>query len=267
MTHVPIYQVDAFADKPFTGNPAAVCLLDQEPERAWMQSVGAEMNLSETAFVWPTESGPANELQIRWFTPAAEVALCGHATLASAHVLWTGGLIPAGSPIRFQTRESGTLHCRLLDGGIEMDFPVTVLTQAPPQPGLVEALGLEPVNSAGAGVDLLVEVSDEATLHGITPRFDLIRSLSARGVIVTARGGRYDFVSRFFAPTVGVDEDPVTGSAHCALAPYWAAQLDKTSMVGYQASKRGGEVGVRLDGARVILTGRAITVLVGQLLV
>lgn len=226
-----------------------------------MADVAREMNLSETAFLFPQNSG----FSLRWFTPAVEVALCGHATLASAHVLWQDGHLPNGETARFHTR-SGVLTAVQKDGWIEMDFPATACEPAEAPPKLAEALGLEPVYIGKNKFDYLVEADSEATLRALQPDHSTLRKLPVRGIIVTARGSDYDFVSRFFAPGSGIDEDPVTGSAHCALAPYWAAKLGKTQLRAFQASPRGGEVGVRLEGNRVKLSGQAVTVMHGELL-
>lgn len=259
----PIVQVDAFADRAFTGNPAAVCILPAAREEGWMRSVAAEMNLSETAFLHAEEDG----WRLRWFTPEVEVALCGHATLATAHVLWEDGHLPAGEVARFHTK-SGLLTARRAGEWIELDFPAKPILDAPAPEGLAAALGVEPVYVGRSHFDVLVEVASEAEVRALKPDFGRLAAVEARGVIVTARadgGAGYDFVSRFFAPRVGVAEDPVTGSAHCVLAPYWAAKLGRDELVGYQASRRGGTVRVRAAGDRVQLGGRAITVLRGEL--
>ncbi|MFQ5741851.1 MAG: PhzF family phenazine biosynthesis protein [Acidobacteriota bacterium] len=260
---VRIFQVDAFTARPFGGNPAAVCLLSKPAEEAWMQSVAGEMNLSETAFVQQCDEG----YQLRWFTPVCEVDLCGHATLASAHVLWETGELAPGKEARFLTH-SGLLTARKRDQEIEMYFPAQAAQATPAPTGLVEALGVEPESVGGNGVDYLVEVSSERVVRALSPDFSKLRTVSCRGVIVTAPSAspRYDFVSRFFAPSAGVNEDPVTGSAHCCLAPFWGARLHKEEMVAYQASARGGEVRVRVAGDRVLLAGRAVTVLRGELI-
>jgi len=260
-----IVQVDSFTSKPFAGNPAAVCILPEPREDAWMRDVAREMNLSETAFLHPLKSGTDSGYSLRWFTPAVEVALCGHATLASAHVLWQDGHLPPGETARFHTK-SGILTAVQRNGSIEMDFPATPNQPADAPAGLLEALGVKPVYVGKNKFDYLVEVESEGVLRALNPDHSTLRKLPARGIIVTARGADYDFVSRFFAPGSGIDEDPVTGSAHCALAPYWAAKLGKTSMRAFQASARGGEVGVRLEGDRVILSGHAVTVMHGDLL-
>jgi PhzF family phenazine biosynthesis protein len=260
----PIYVVDAFTDEPFRGNPAAVCPLPRPADAAWMQQVAAEMNLSETAFLY--RQGDAWNL--RWFTPTVEVDLCGHATLASAHLLWETNRAEAGSPIRFLTR-SGPLGVVRSEAGYEMDFPArpVSLTHAPPA-ALAEALGVAPVWVGTNGMDALAELEDEASVVALRPNFARLEALPVRGLIVTAlasTGQGYDFVSRFFAPASGVPEDPVTGSAHCALGPYWAERLGKADLVGYQASRRGGRVRVGVRGNRVLLGGRAVTVLRGEL--
>jgi len=257
-----IFQVDAFASKPFGGNPAAVCPLPACQDPKWMAAVAMEMNLSETAFLNPEGDG----YRLRWFTPAVEVDLCGHATLASAHVLWTEGLLPKHSPARFQTK-SGLLTCELRGDWIEMDFPAKFEQPAEPPAQLEQALGAALKYVGRNQFDYLVELESEAVLRGLTPQHHMLRELPVRGVIATARGaGEFDFVSRFFAPGSGIDEDPVTGSAHCALAPFWASRLDKRQMTAYQASARGGVVKVSVDGDRVSLMGQAVTVLRGELL-
>lgn len=258
---VRVVQVDAFTSVPFAGNPAAVCVLAAPEDEQWMRDVAMEMNLSETAFLHPEAGG----YRLRWLTPAVEVDLCGHATLASAHVLWEDGHLPAGEPARFHTR-SGLLTCEKDGDWISMDFPAKreQAVAAPPEMSL--ALGTQPVYVGRNQFDYLVEVQDEATLRALQPNHYLLRQMPVRGVIATARGAQYDFVSRFFAPGSGVDEDPVTGSAHTALAPYWGSRLGKTEMTGFQASARGGVVKVRLEGDRVILSGQAVTVLRGELL-
>jgi len=258
---VRIVQVDAFTAVPFAGNPAAVCVLPAPRSDDWMRNVAVEMNLSETAFLHPVSDG----YNLRWFTPAVEVDLCGHATLASAHVLWEDGHIEPEAVARFHTR-SGLLTCERRGDWIEMDFPAKLAEAAEALPELSEALGGELKYVGKNQFDYLVEVADEATLRALTPNHHLLKQLPVRGVIVTAPGAEYDFVSRFFAPGSGIDEDPVTGSAHTALAPFWSARLGKNEMTGFQASPRGGVVKVRLQGARVILSGQAVTVLQGELL-
>ncbi len=260
---LPLYQVDAFTHRPFAGNPAAVCLLPEPRDDAWQQAVAREMNLSETAFLIPAADG----FTLRWFTPTAEVDLCGHATLAAAHVLWTTRRLDPAATARFHTR-SGLLTARRAPGGwITMDFPAEPATPAEPPPGLAEALGARPAFVGRNRMDLLVELADAATVRRLTPRLDRLEAIDARGVIVTAPGDddHADFVSRFFAPRVGVPEDPVTGSAHCCLGPFWQQRLGRPVLTGYQASARGGLVRVEPRGERVLLSGQAVTVLRGEL--
>lgn len=258
-----LYQVDAFTDRPFGGNPAAVCLLPEPRDAEWMQLVAREMNLSETAFLHPEEEGG---WRLRWFTPAVEVELCGHATLASAHVLWEAGRLSPGEPARFHTL-SGLLTAERRDDAIELDFPARNADGVEPPEGLAEALGVTPRFVGKSRYDYLLEVASEEEVRAAVPDFGRLRALPVRGVILTAAASTapYDFVSRFFAPGAGVDEDPVTGSAHCTLGPYWAARLGKSSFLAWQASARGGAVRVRVEGERVKLGGRAVTVLRGQL--
>jgi PhzF family phenazine biosynthesis protein len=260
---IRIVQVDAFTDRPFTGNPAAVCVPREAPTEQWMRDVAREMNLSETAFLTPRDDDGYN---LRWFTPAVEVDLCGHATLASAHVLWEDGHLLADEQARFHTR-SGLLLADRRGEWIELDFPAKVASPAEAPPNLLPALGVEARFVARNQFDYLVEVESEETLRGMTPDFPALRKVPVRGVIVTARpaSAEFDFVSRFFAPAAGVDEDPVTGSAHCALGPYWAERLGKSEFTAWQASARGGVVRVRLNGDRVILGGQAVTVMRGEL--
>jgi PhzF family phenazine biosynthesis protein len=256
-----ITQVDAFTAQPFRGNPAAVCVMEQAADQGWMAAVAREMNLSETAFLYPE----AGDYRLRWFTPTVEVALCGHATLASAHVLWEEGYLPRDQPARFQTR-SGLLTCRTAGDWIEMDFPAEPPQEARPPEALLRALDVTPIFTGRNRMDYLIEVESEAAVRAVHPHYDLISELSVRGVIVTSRGsGEYDFVSRFFAPGSGVPEDPATGSAHCCLTPYWAAKLGKQDMLAYQASARGGVIRVGARGERVQLGGQAVTVLRGEL--
>jgi PhzF family phenazine biosynthesis protein len=253
-----IYQVDAFTNQPFAGNPAGVCLLPGPVDAGWMQSVAAEMNLSETAFLYPVEDG----YHLRWFTPVAEVELCGHATLASAHILWEQGSLESDQLARFHTL-SGLLTAGLKGAWIEMDFPSELETRIEPLPALNQALGIEPLYTGQNRFDYLVEVASEAQVRELAPDFHQLAALPARGVIVTSRSAHpdYDFVSRFFAPAVGIDEDPVTGSAHCCLGPYWSNQLGKTELRAYQVSQRGGEVRMQVAGSRVLLSGQAVTIL------
>jgi predicted PhzF superfamily epimerase YddE/YHI9 len=259
----PLIQVDAFTDQAFAGNPAAVCLLTESRDETWMQNVAREMNLSETAFLQRQADG----YSLRWFTPAVEVDLCGHATLASAHALWERGNLRPEQEARFHTR-SGVLTAQRTPEGIRLDFPAVMAEPAEAPPGLTAALGATPRWVGRNRFDYLVEVASEAELRGLKPDFGRLAELPVRGVIVTAAASTagFDFVSRFFAPGAGIAEDPVTGSAHCCLAPFWRSRLGKDAMIGYQASARGGVVGVRVVGSRVHLLGRAVTVLRGELL-
>ena len=259
---IPIAQVDAFADRPFAGNPAAVCILSAPRDEGWMQRVAQEMNLSETAFLQPREDG----FSLRWFTPTVEVELCGHGTLASAHLLWEMGYLGPDSQARFHTA-SGLLTARREEGWIELDFPVEPEQPADLPPGLAEALGVSPTYVGKNRFDYLVEIESEELLRGIKPDWALLAEVPCRGVIVTCQtaAGEYDFVSRFFAPRSGIPEDPVTGSAHCCLGPFWAARLGKSGLVAYQASPRGGVVRVRVGESRVYLSGQAVTVIRGEM--
>ncbi|MEI6246874.1 MAG: PhzF family phenazine biosynthesis protein [Acidobacteriota bacterium] len=263
---VPLLQIDAFTSEAFRGNPAAVCLLDAPRADDWMQKVAAEMNLSETAFVEPRADG----FNLRWFTPIAEVTLCGHATLAAAHALWETGRLPLTELARFHTR-SGLLTARHDGNWIELNFPVVAPEPVTPPVGLLEGLGLTPneVRYVGrGGTDYLVEVDTEATVRDLHPDFQRLVGVECRGVTVTAASvdGACDFVSRFFAPKVGVNEDPVTGSAHCRLVPYWSARLGRVEMLAHQVSARGGVLLVKLDGDRVRMGGQAVTIVRGELL-
>jgi PhzF family phenazine biosynthesis protein len=274
-----LYQVDAFTDRPFAGNPAAVCLLPGARDPRWLQDVAREMNLSETAFLYPVPPGDAKpgfqagDWHLRWFTPATEVELCGHATLASAHVLWQTGRLAAGETARFHTLSGLLTAARKDDGWIELDFPSRRVEAVEPPDGLLAAFDLPAAVFVGKSrYDYLLELPDEELVRAAAPDFAALRKLPVRGVIVTARAGAppFDIVSRFFAPGAGVDEDPVTGSAHCTLGPYWAAKLGRDEMLAYQASARGGVLRVRVDaeregGERVLLGGQAVTVLEGKL--
>jgi PhzF family phenazine biosynthesis protein len=257
-----IFQIDAFTDAAFKGNPAGVCVLDRDVTERWMQNVAAEMNLSETAFV----RRQGGDWSLRWFTPTVEVALCGHATLATAHALLEERLLSAGDTARFHTK-SGVLTTTRAGELIVMDFPATDAQPCAPPDGLIEALGMQPVRVSRNEFDYLVEMTNEEDIRSLTPDLALLRRLPVRGVIVSSRASTpgFDFVSRFFAPASGVDEDPVTGSAHCALGPYWAPRLRKTNFVAYQASRRGGVLHVTVAGERVMLAGQAVTVLRGEL--
>ncbi|WP_030147514.1 MULTISPECIES: PhzF family phenazine biosynthesis protein [unclassified Streptomyces] len=266
--------VDAFTDRPFSGNPAGVLLLEEAdafPDDAWLQNVALEVNHAETAFAHPLPEGGEADWALRWFTPAAEVAMCGHATLATAHVLHTTGT--QEGPVRFATRSGVLVATSADDGSVTLDFPTAPLTPVDVPDGLTEALGAEPLTAFDTGPnvgDLLVEVADEKTVRGLRPDLKALATHSERGVIATAlaedpaRG--YDFVSRCFFPNVGIDEDPVTGSAHTALAPFWSERLGRPGLTGLQASPRSGRVRTELRGDRTLLTGRAVTVIEGELL-
>lgn len=271
-----LFIVDAFtnstlADSAFTGNPAAVCFLEGMRSDRWLQKLAAEMNLSETAFVSPVDSSvhphPGNEFQLRWFTPAYEVDLCGHATLASAHALWSEGKVEKSTEIRFHTK-TGVLTCTHNQHAIQLNFPATPAQPTEAPAGLLEALGVEAVFTGRSKFDILVAIDSPEQLRALTPNFSALAQVSVRGVIVTSMSDTepFDFLSRFFAPSAGINEDPVTGSAHCCLAPYWAEKLGKTEMVAYQASPRGGVVRVNLQEDRVVLGGQATSVLRGNLL-
>jgi predicted PhzF superfamily epimerase YddE/YHI9 len=301
----PFVQVDAFTSEAFAGNPAAVCFLPGEREVSWMQNVAREMNLAETAFLRPLDGeGGRREFELRWFTPTVEIDLCGHATLASAHALWESGRLAPGEQARFHTR-SGLLTADPLDAGdagagdtsagdaarvdaapldasggdapgngagggwIQLDFPLTPNEPVPAPDGLIDAIGAgTPLYVGRSKFDYLVQVESEAVLRGVAPDLRRLSAIEARGVIVTSKAanGDYDFVSRFFAPRAGIDEDPVTGSAHCTLADFWHKQLGKTRFLARQISPRGGVLRVGLQGDRVLLGGQAITVLRGELL-
>ncbi len=264
--------IDAFTDRPFAGNPAAVCVLDgpDRPDPAWMQRVAAELNLSETAYVRPLPPGGEADWDLRWFTPAGEVDLCGHATLATVHALRADGLLGDGW-VRFASRSGVLLARPEPDATITLDFPANPHHPVPTPPGLAEALGC-PVSASfdtGPLGDLLVLLADEKTVRELTPDLRAVAELSGRGVAVTAPAddpsGAYQFVSRLFAPAQGIPEDPVTGSTHTALAPYWAERLGTTWLTGYQASARGGLVVCEVTDGRVLLSGSAVTVLDGVL--
>lgn len=274
---IPIYQIDAFTAKPFGGNPAAVCILPAPKPDAWMQAVAAEMNLSETAFLVERNAEPTNSsggYDLRWFTPAVEVNLCGHATLASSHALWSEGYLDKSETARFHTK-SGLLTCTLNDSNgqesdwIAMDFPARHSEPVEPPDGLLDALGIQSATFVGRNADdYLIAVDSPEIVCKLAPDFTLLSRVDTRGTVVTSQAtaaDEFDFVSRMFAPAAGIDEDPVTGSAHCALTPYWANILGESQMIGYQASARGGIVRVTLQGDRVMLGGQAVTVLKGEL--
>ncbi|WP_040767449.1 PhzF family phenazine biosynthesis protein [Novipirellula maiorica] len=264
---IPIWQVDAFTERAFGGNPAAICLLDSAVDGEWMQQVAAEMNLAETAFVVPSDA--KDSFDLRWFTPTTEVDLCGHATLAATHVLIEQRRVEANCPIRFQTR-SGELVCQQIGSKIALDFPATAANESL-DPVVIDecqsALGITATFAARTKFDILLVVDDPQTVRELKPNFMALANIVTRGIIVTARGDEQgiDFISRFFAPQSGINEDPVTGSAHCCLAPYWYACLGRDRLVGYQASSRGGMVYTELRGDRVQLSGNAVTVMEGRL--
>lgn len=258
----PIFQVDAFTDQLFAGNPAAVVVLEGQQEPAWMQAVAREMNLSETAFVHPQQGG----YHLQWFTPQVEVDLCGHATLATAHILWQTGLVQRGEAIRFFTR-SGWLSASQRDDHIEMDFPSAPVIPADITEEIITAVGLRPEFTGISGEKWLFEYANEEAIRGLKPDFAALKQRKGRALAVTAASDTpgIDFVSRYFAPWVGIDEDPVTGSAHCFLGRYWGQKLGKNYMTAYQASARGGIVHVRLSGDRTYVGGKAVTVFSGSL--
>lgn len=262
MNTIRFWQVDAFTDRPFAGNSAAICWLDEEADPRWMQAVAMELNLSETAFVRPLPDG----FELRWFTPAVEVDLCGHATLAAAHALRWAQLVSPEETIRFHTR-SGILCCKLKGDLIEMDFPATPPSEAIAPPELLESLGVQPQFVGRSKFDYLIVLDSPAAVRAVQPDYRQLLTVQTRGVIVTAAGddGRFDCVSRFFCPSVGINEDPVCGSAHCCLAPYWGERLGKQSLLAFQASARSGVLHLALKGERVRLAGQAVTVMQGEL--
>lgn len=264
MRSLKIYQVDAFSNRPFAGNPAAVCVLDSPVDADWMQRVAQELNLSETAFLYKEADG----YNLRWFTPTVEEDLCGHATLASAHILWQEGYLNKDQEVKFYTR-SGLLTATERDGWIELNFPLEQDTEILAPQNLLQALGVRAKYIGKNRLDYVVEVDSEKIVRNIEPNFTLLATVPARGVIVTSVSDNrdFDFVSRFFAPGDSIFEDPVTGSAHCCLGPYWMHRLGKSELIAYQASKRGGIVKVRVEGDRVLLGGRAVTVFKGDLIV
>lgn len=262
MQQIPLFQVDAFTDHPFTGNPAAVLLLREDAPVDWMLKVAQEMNLSETAFVFPM----GDLFSLRWFTPRVEVELCGHATLSAAHVLWETGTVPVTQSIHFSTL-SGVLGARRVEDVIELDFPKGALEPAELPAGVIAVVGGLPVNSVVSGEKWLLEYGTEAEILELKPDYHSLARIQGRGLIVTSRSDRaeVDFISRYFAPWIGINEDPVTGSAHTILGPYWGAKLGKLEMVAHQVSARGGVVRVRLAGNRVYIGGKAVTVVKGTL--
>ena len=261
---LPLFHVDAFTHSPFAGNPAAVCMLDEPREDAWLQQVASEMNLAATTFLYPQDEG----YRLRWFSAKVELELCGHGTLASAHTLWEQGYLASDAQACFYTR-GGLLLAKRDGEWIELNFPAKPEEPAESLRVIGESLNVTPLYIGKSQLDYLVEVESEEVVRGIQPNFGQLATLPARGVIVTAAANTasgYDFISRFFCPSVGIDEDPVTGSAHCVLSPFWSKRLGREQLTGYQASARGGIVRVRLDGDRVLLGGQALTVLRGELL-
>ncbi|MCW3099464.1 MAG: phenazine biosynthesis protein PhzF family [Chthonomonadaceae bacterium] len=262
MGRLSLIHVDAFTNRIFGGNAAAVCVLSEPCDSLWMQHLARETHLPATVFLWPQETG----YSIRWFTPSQELSLCGHGTLAAAHTLWTEGYVPAGQAIALHY-QAGELTAERNGEWIEMDFPATRVTPSPAPTNLLQGLGIAPCYVGRSAHSYLVELNSESEVRGLMPDIAAFAQLDTARVIVTGRatGAGFDFVSRFFAPGLGIAEDAVTGSSHCVLAPYWAERLDKKDMVGYQASARGGIVRVRVQGDRVTLGGQAVTVVRGEL--
>jgi len=260
---IPLLGVDAFTSTAFRGNPAAVCLLDERADDAWMQSLAAEMNLSETAFVVPD----GEYFELRWFTPTTEVELCGHATLASAHALWELERLPADQPAVFVTRWKGTLTAARVGASIALDFPAAISALCDPPDGLASALGVEVVTTASNGLNHIAELHDADAVRSAAPDFGALLDVDVEGVSITAASDdpAFDYVNRYFTPRYGIDEDPATGAAHTALAPYWAEKLDKSELRALQVSRRSGELRVEVHGDRVTLIGDAVTVWRGEL--
>ena len=263
-----IFHIDAFASRPFTGNPAVVCLLTEPRTDEWMQLVATEMNLSETAFVARYRDAEEKRFHLRWFTPKVEVDLCGHATLATSHALWESGWLAADEVAVFDSR-SGELRAEKTGDRIFLNFPATPAEPAGLSSEISDAMNVEPVFSGFSREDCLIEVATADEVKNVEVDFQRLAKSEIRGVILTATSEdpNLDFISRFFGPAVGVDEDPVTGSAHCCLAPYWAAKLGKIELSAFQASERGGHLQLRLDGDRVHIGGSAITIKQGELLI
>lgn len=260
---IPIYQVDAFSNRPFEGNPACVCLMNEERDDEWLQCVAEEMNLSETAFIWAR----GDDFHLRWFTPVSEVKLCGHATLATAHVLWSTERLDQSETATFETL-SGTLTVELNGLSMRMDFPANPPGECEPPDGLLDALGVSDAPFIGASEsDFLIRLKSESAVRAVSPDYARLKSIDARGVIVSAESDSedYDIVSRFFAPAFGINEDPVTGSAHTVLAPYWSGELDRNRLRAYQASRRGGSLELEMQGDRVLIGGVARTVFSGEM--
>ncbi|MEO8665225.1 MAG: PhzF family phenazine biosynthesis protein [Ignavibacteria bacterium] len=258
-----IFTVDAFTDKKFSGNPAGVCLLNENKDDGWLLNVAAEMNLSETAFVKKIDEG----FSLRWFTPKVEVELCGHATLASSHILWQEKILKPDEEAVFHTEYKGILTAKKNGDEIVLNFPINPPSKSADNPDLEKALGVKPVYLGMTDHHFLVELYSDDEVKKVDPDFSLLKKLPKFGTIITAKSNNknYDFISRFFAPSKGINEDPVTGSAHCVLAPFWSERLGKRSMKAFQASERGGSMTVTIEGDRVLLSGKAITILKGEL--
>ena len=257
-----IFQVDAFTNQPFSGNPAGVVLLNEGQSEDWMLSIAREMNLSETAFL----IGEKTSYNLRWFTPATEVDLCGHATLSAAHILYEKEIVEKSELIEFTTR-SGVLTTSYIDGWIEMDFPSFAAKEAAPGEAVIQALKCEPVEIFNSGGNFMAVFSDPEDIYNLSPDFNLMKQLDAQGVIATSLSdmAEFDFISRYFAPRLGIDEDPVTGSAHCSMGPYWGKTLNKKILRAKQVSDRGGELQIRIESGRTFIRGQAVTVLSGKI--
>lgn len=259
-----IFQVDSFTSEPFKGNPAAVCILKEEKDDNWMQNVAKEMNLSETAFIYKYRDG----YNLKWFTPACEIDLCGHATLATAHILWEAKYEEKESEIKFYSN-SGLLIAKSVSGMIRLDFPLLDITKEEVPVELIDALKIKPTFTGTSGPNFFIEVETEKEVYSLMPDFNSIAKLDKQGVIVTSKSNNntYDIISRYFAPKEEINEDPVTGSAHCSLANYWMKKLNKNYIKAYQASERGGRIDVEINGDRVYLYGNAITIFRGELVI
>jgi PhzF family phenazine biosynthesis protein len=262
---LPIFTVDAFTNEPFKGNPAAVCILKEEIPTSLMQSIAFELNLAETAFVLKEKD--SDTFSLRWMTPNSEVDLCGHATLATSHTLWQQGICKISDVINYNTR-SGLLTAKNENGKITLDFPAIPQKKIEYPPELIDAIGgVVPKYVGMTKWNYIIELESERDIINLKPNFDIMLTLPGWGTIITAKADMngYDFISRFFAPEKGIQEDPVTGSAHCALAPYWQSRLGKDSFLAYQASERGGTLEIKIEGDRVMLTGDAVTVISGEI--
>jgi PhzF family phenazine biosynthesis protein len=257
-----IYVVDAFTDKTFKGNPAAVCITSEPLDDILMQSIATEMNLSETAFLYSQQDG----YSLRWFTPNAEVELCGHATLASAHILWETEILSKEQQAIFHTK-SGLLTASKYDSWIQLNFPAEPVNESECPSELIEALKIDPVYVGRNRFDYFIEIASEDVIKNLSPNFSMLGMIKTRGINITSKSKDFDFISRCFFPALGVNEDPVTGSAHCGLAPYWSKKLNKTEMYAYQASARGGKLKIELQKDRVLIAGQAVTVMKNELLI